>query len=185
MIQKTHYRSTKRYITIKLIFTIVLSLALTPFLLGPFTAKAQVGSAKNCRKMIAEHVEWAKRGNGMVDSQLVSIAIKNRNPNIRLKFGFGRWGFARLGTQGDSLHGFYQEYFSDRTKGRQPFYWKSDDWLEATISPKNGVTIKLLSWGNATAKLRNLSCTNDGFIIGRWPGRWDQVVTIALVKTYR
>lgn len=154
-------------------------------LVGPSSVEAQLGSSQTCNAMIKDYVNWARSSNNMVDSQFSGIAVKTRNPNARHEFGFGRWGFARLDVQGDNLHGYYQEYFSDRTNGRQPFDRQETDWLEVWITPNNGVIMKLLSWNDTVVRLSDLSCTANGFIMGRWPGATEQIVTIALVKTYR
>ncbi|NUM43836.1 MAG: hypothetical protein HUU38_03950 [Anaerolineales bacterium] len=146
-------------------------------------AAAPTGLSSTCKNVIQDYVNWAKNGDNMVDMQWSGLNVKTTDPNARHEFGYGRWGFARLEDSGNTLHGFIQEYFSDRTKGQQKFYYKSYDWTEISISPKNGVTLHLYSWGNGEVKVTDLSCSSDGFIMFRWPGTM-QMITIVLVKTY-
>lgn len=137
-----------------------------------------------CDAMIGDYINWAKQPGHMVDSQGVGLAVKTRDPNARHEHKFGEWMYARLDVRGNTLHGYYQQYFSDRMDGRQPFDKDADDWLEVTMSPGDGITIKLLSWGGGVTKLTNVYCSSDGFMVARLPGQWEHALMFVLVKTY-
>ncbi len=142
--------------------------------------------SQSCANMIQGYVDWAnKSANNMVDVQLVGVSVQTRDPNARHRFGFGRWAFARMEAKGNGIEGVLQEYFSDRMDGQQPFARKKTDLTRIHISPKDGVTLTLLSWGNGKAEFRDFSCPRDGFIVITAPDGWETVYTIALVKTYR
>lgn len=187
MKSKQYFFSKTSVRTILLTSVFIMSALFSPFLMKPTPVEAQPATPGTCEVMIADYVSWAQKSyNNMVDSQISGLAVKTRDPNARLNFGFGRWGYARLEAKGSSLSGSYQEFFSDRMNGqRQPFDWKATDWMSVTISPNGGVTLKLDSWGGSTIKVQNMSCTPDGFIVGRIPGSWNTIITISLVKTYR
>lgn len=183
---KNFFFSKTTVSTLLLTSVFILGAVFGPFFMKPASVEAQVGSSGTCTTMIKNYVSWAQKSpNNMVDSHISSLEIKTRDPNARNNFGFGRWGYARLDAKGNSLSGSYQEFFSDRKNGRQPFSQKATDWTGVSISPSSGVTLKLDSWGGTKIKVQDMSCTTDGFIVGRLAGNWNNVVTISLVKTYR
>ncbi len=173
--------------TLVLTSVFILSAVFGPLFLQSKPVEAQADLSGTCKAMISDYASWAQKSpNNVVDSQMSGLSIKTRNPNAQLNFGFGRWAFARLEANGDGLSGNYNVLFSDRMNGnKQHFYWKKADMTGVTISPTSGVTLKLYSWGGNTLKLNDLTCTQDGFIIGHHQGNFDDLIIISLVKTYR
>ena len=146
------------------------------------SAKESPQVSKSCADMIQGYVNWAQKSpKNLVYGELVVTSVKSRTPDSPAVFT--GWAPGRMEAKGDGIDGVFQEYFSDRTDGRQPFAHKKSEFVGVNISSSAGVTLTLHSWGNGKATYTDLTCPRDGFIMFKSPTPgWEAVYMIALVK---
>lgn len=156
------------------------SILLTLPRVSSVSAKDNAQVSRACADMIQSYVGWAQKSSrNIVRAELVVPTVKSRDPAASAMFT--GWAHGRMEAKGDGIEAVFQEYFSDRTDGYQPFARKKTDWLGVNISARTGVTLML---GDGKATYTDLTCPRDGFIVFKSPTPgWEAVYTIALVKT--